>query len=203
VTLAQTGVGELMPRFMAAHPLVRVEMQVTNRVVDLVEEGVDVALRVRPTLEASGSLVIKQLGKSRLKLVASAALLAHRGTPAGLDDLAQLDTVAMSATEGRASWRLFAPDGREHNFVHHPRYAADDMLTLQKAVLGGTGIGLLPDYLCDDALRSGALVQLLPDWSLQQGVVHAVFPSRRGLVPAVRRFLDFLGEHLQGETFVA
>ncbi len=204
VTLAQTGLGVLVPRFMAANPLVRVDMQVTNRVVNLVEEGIDVALRVRPTLEASGSLVIKQLGRSCPKLVASPALLARQGgVPAMPEDLSRLDTVAMSVTEGRTSWRLIDSDGNEHLFVHHPRYVADDLLTVQMAVLAGTGISVLPDYLCRDALQAGTLVQLLPGWRLPEGVVHAVFPSRQGLVPAVRRFLDFLGEHLKGDTFVA
>ena len=203
VTLAQASVGALVPHFMAQNPQVRIEMQVTNRVVDLVEEGIDVALRVRPTLEASGSLVIKQLGRTRTLLAASPDLLARQGgAPATPQDLARLDTVAMSVTDGRTSWRLIGPGGDEHLFVHTPRYVADDLLTLQYAVLKGTGICVLPDYMCRDELRDGRLVQLLPQWAPPDGVVHAVFPSRRGLVPAVRRFLDFLGEHMRGEDVV-
>ncbi|MBN9409376.1 MAG: LysR family transcriptional regulator [Burkholderiales bacterium] len=204
VTLAQTGVGELVARFMALYPQVRVEMLVTNRVIDLVEEGVDVALRVRPTLESSGSLVIKQLGRSCPRLVASPALLARQGgAPASPDDLSRLDTVAMSVNDGQASWRLIDAFGAERVVVHRPRLVADDLLTVQTAVIAGTGAGVLPDYLCREALESGLLVPLLPDWRSPEGMVHAVFPSRRGLVPAIRSFLDFLGEHLKGETFVA
>lgn len=203
VTLAQTSVGPLLPFFMARHPRVRVEMLVTNRVVDLVEEGVDVALRVRPSLEASGSLVIKQLGRTGLLLVGSPAQLARQGgVPATPADLARLDTVAMSATDGRASWPLVGPGGTEHLVGHAPRYVADDLLTLKFAVLQGVGVSMLPDYMCRDEVRDGRLVRLLPDWAPQAGVVHAVFPSRRGLVPAVRQLLDFLGEHLRGEEVV-
>jgi len=196
VTLAQTVLAELMPDFLARHPLVRVEMLVSNRVVDLVEEGVDVALRVRTTLDDSGSLVIKRLGDDAPVLVASPALLARQGTPATLDELSRLDSMAMSAPDGRASVRLTGPGGQETVVHHTPRYVADDLLSLHLAALAGTGMCWLPGYLCEDDLRQGRLVRLLPDWQPPRGLVHAVFPSRRGLTPAVRRFLDFLGEHV-------
>ncbi|MDP2408083.1 MAG: LysR family transcriptional regulator [Hydrogenophaga sp.] len=196
VTLAQTMLAELMPDFLARHPLVRVEMLVSNRVVDLVEEGVDVALRVRTTLDDSGSLVIKRLGDDAPVLVASPALLARQGTPATLEELGRLESMAMSTTDGRASMRLTGPDGRETTVQHTPRYVADDLLTLHVAALAGTGMCWLPSYMCEDDLRQGRLVRLLPDWQPPRGIVHAVFPSRRGLTPAVRRFLDFLGEQV-------
>lgn len=202
VTLAQTVVGTVLPQFLARHPQVRVEMQVSNRVVDLVEEGVDVALRVRPSVDDSGSLVVKHLGLTYALLVASPGQLQRQGRPAGVDDLARLDTVAMSATDGRASWSLMGPEGAEHLFQHRPRYVADDLLTLKFAVLSGTGICVLPDYMCHDELLAGRLVPVLPGWGPRPGVVHAVFPSRRGLVPAVRSFLDFLGESMVGEQSV-
>ncbi|MGH6625734.1 MAG: LysR family transcriptional regulator [Burkholderiaceae bacterium] len=198
VTLAQTVVGEHLPRFLARHPQVRVDMQVSNRVVDLVEEGVDVALRVRPTVEDSGSLVVKHLGLTYALLVASPQQLQRQGRPAHPDDLARLDTVAMSAADGRTTWKLVGPDAAAHAFQHQPRYVADDLLTLKFAVLGGAGACVLPDYMCREELLDGRLVLVLPGWAPLPGVVHAVFPSRRGMVPAVRHFLDFLGEHMGG-----
>ncbi|WP_284413245.1 LysR substrate-binding domain-containing protein [Acidovorax sp. SUPP2539] len=200
VTIAQTLLGDMMPVFMARYPLVRVEIQVSNRVVNLVEEGVDVALRVRAKLDDSGSMVIKRLGEGDLLLVASPAQLARQGTPHTLEELSRMDSIAMSAADGRASLRLVGPGGQEAVWQHSPRYVADDLLTLKLAAQGGVGICWLPDYMCQDELRSGRLVHLLPDWAPERGVMHAVFPSRRGLTPAVRRFLDFLGETLQGAT---
>ena len=195
VTLAQTTLGPILPRFLALHPQVRVDLRVSNRVVDLVEEGFDVALRVRTTLGDSGSFVVKTFGTSGTLLVASPELLARQGQPAAVADLERLDTVGMSAAvDGRAVWTLLGPDGQQHDFRHRPRYVADDLFTLHYAVLAGTGMGSLPDYLCGPDLRSGRLVRVLPGWALQQGIFHAVFASRRGLVPAVRRFLDFLGD---------
>jgi len=199
VTLAQSTIGPLLPLFLERHPQVRVDMQVSNRVVDLVQEGIDVALRVRPTLDDSGSLIVKNLGNTQGLLVASPAQLERQGRPKSLEDLQRLATVAMSAADGRATWRLLGPGGREYDFQHRPCYAADDLLTLRYAVLKGAGITVLPDYMCRRDIRQGLLEEVLPGWAPQTGVIHAVFPSRRGLVPAVRRFLDFLGEHVTGE----
>jgi DNA-binding transcriptional LysR family regulator len=199
VTLAQTTLGPILPQFFARYPLVRIDMRVSNRVVDLVEEGFDVALRVRSTLDDSGSLVVKSFGTSRTLLVASPVQLARQGRPASVAELAWLDTVNMSTVGDAATWQLVGPDGATHAFQHQPRYVADDLMTLKLAVLAGTGICALPDYLCADELRDGRLVNVLPGWAPRPGIFHAVFPSRRGLVPAVRRFLDFLGEAIERE----
>jgi DNA-binding transcriptional LysR family regulator len=198
VTLAQTTIGPVLPRFLAAHPQVRVDMLITNRVIDLVQEGVDIALRVRSTLDDSGTLVIKNLGPTLGVLVASPQLLQRFGQPGGPDELRNLPTVAMSAADGRASWPLVGPKGEEHDVQHYPAYTADDLLTLKFAVLQGTGMSVLPDYMCSEELRSGELVPVLPGWAPPAAKVLAVFPSRRGMVPAVRRLLDFLGESVAG-----
>ena len=199
VTLAQTTVGPLLPLFLERCPQVKIDMRVSNRVVDLVEEGIDVALRVRPTLDDSGSLVVKNFGNTQTLLVASPALLARQGRPQTLQDLARLDTLAMSSADGRASWQLVGPAGALHALQHQPRYVADDLLTLKFAVLAGIGICALPDYMCRDELRAGLLVPVLPGWAPRVGIFHAVFASRRGMVPAVRHFLDFLGEAVTRE----
>ncbi|WP_114973747.1 LysR substrate-binding domain-containing protein [Rhodoferax ferrireducens] len=199
VTLAQSTVGPIMALFLARYPLVKMDMRVNNRVVDLVEEGVDVALRVRPTLDDSGSLVVKNLGLTQTFLVASPAQLQRQGQPVSPDDLTRLDTVSMSAIDGRASWPLVGPGGASHVLVHQPRYVADDLLTLKFAVVCGTGMCILPDYMCAEEMQDGRLVSALPGWAPRPGVFHAVYPSRRGMVPAVRRFLDFLAEYTNGE----
>lgn len=202
VTLAQTTIGPVLPRFLAAHPQVRIDMTVTNRVIDLVQEGIDVALRVRANLDDSGSLVAKNLGETRSVLVASPQLLQRFGTPADVEALRHLPTVAMSAADGRASWHLRGPRAASFELEHRPVYTADDLHTLKFAVVQGTGMCVLPDYLCDDELRHGTLAPVLPGWAPPVAMVLAVFPSRRGMVPAVRRFLDFLGDNVVGERIV-
>ncbi len=199
VTLAQSTLGPIMALFLARYPQVKVDMRISNRVVDLVEEGLDVALRVRPRLDDSASLVVKNLGVTRTYLVASPAQLQRQGAPLRPQDLARMDTVSMSAVEGKARWTLVGPEDTDHVLVHQPRYVADDLLTLKFAVVGGAGVGMLPDYMCREELQAGRLVQVLPGWAPRSGLFHAVYPSRRGMVPAVRCFLDFLAEYTDGE----
>jgi DNA-binding transcriptional LysR family regulator len=202
VTLAQTTIGPILPRFLAAHPQVRVEMQVTNRVIDLVQEGVDVALRVRSNPDDSGSLVVKNLGATLGVLVGSPHLLQRFGEPRVPEDLRNLPTLAMSSADGRAAWHLVGPRGEKFELQHRPVCTADDLLVLKLAALHSLGMTVLPDYMCTQELRQGLLVPVLAGWSPPAARVLAVFPSRRGMVPAVRRFLDFLGESVIGERIV-
>jgi len=116
-----------------------------------------------------------------------------------LMDLGRLQTAAMSAnSEGRSEWRLEGPNGEIHVHVHAPRYVADDLATLQLAVLEGAGATLLPGYMCRQDVEAGRLARVLPDWGPAPVIAHMVFPARRALVPAVRRLIDFLAEHLHG-----
>ena len=200
VTLAQTVVAELVPRFLAQYPEVRIDMLVSNRAVNLVEEGIDVALRVRPSVDDSGSMVVKRLDHTTQILVASPELLIRQGTPQTLDDLAKLDSIAMSAPDGRSTWNLIGPGGVHQQVQHTPRYVADDLLTLKYAAVAGTGVCWMPDYMCQEEMRERKLVRVLPDWAPAPAIVHAAFPSRRGLSPAVRRFLDYLGEAMPGRS---
>ncbi len=201
VTIAHSGLAQLMPAFMERFPAVRVDMRVINRPVDLIEEGIDIALRVRPTIEDSTVLVAKTFGTSRGVLVASPDLLARQGpvdTPA---DLARMHTAAMSVNgEGRSDWRLEGPNGEIYVHSHFPRYVADDLATLQFATLGGVGATMLPDYMCRADVMAGRLVRLLPGWGPSLVLAHMVFPARRALVPAVRRLIDFLAVHLQSDA---
>lgn len=129
-------------------------------------------------------------------MVASPVLVQRHGAPAAPSDLARFDSVAMSAIDGRAVWSLLDPGGTLQQITHQPRYVADDLSTLKMAVVAGVGVCWLPDYWCQSELEDGRLVHILPDWAPAPGILHAVFPSRRGLAPAVRCFLDFLGEVL-------
>ena len=183
---------------MKRYPLVRVEMRVLNRPVDPIDDGVDLALRVRPEIEDSTTLVAKTFCKSRRILVASPDLLMRQGPVQRPDDLLRLDTVSMSILDGQDSWQLEGPHGEVFVHTHEPRYVADDLTTLALAVLGGTGVAILPDYMCR-SLKAGRMTEVLPGWGPPAGITHVVFPARRALVPAVRRLLDFLAENLKGD----
>ena len=196
VTLAQTVVGPLLAEYLGRYPEVRLDLQVSNRVVDLVEEGVDIALRVRSELGDSGSEIAKWLGLSHALLVASPQRLDRDGRPREPADLAKMAAVGMSGIEGGIRLRFSGPDGERHAVTCRPACTADDLITLRFAILGGVGFGVLPDYMCHEDLAAGRLEHVLPGWSLPPGIVHAVYPSRRGMAPAPRAFLTFLGEKL-------
>lgn len=196
VTLAHTVLSTVFAQFLIRYPQVELEVEVSNRVVDPVADGIDVALRVRSTLSDSASYIVKRLGETGAILVAQPALLAQFDPVQGPADLARLPTVAMSARQGIGEWELYGPDGASLTVSHRPRYMASDLLTLREGVELGIGVGILPDYMCCDALQAGRLVQVLPQWAPLPGIIHAVFASRRGMAPAVRHFLDYLGAQL-------
>ena len=202
VTLSQTVLAPLVPRFLERYPEVRLEMLVLNRPVNVVEEGIDVALRVRPSLEDSASMVVKRLDTTASILLASPDYLARVGTPQTPHDVLEHQVLSMSSFDGVAHWRLRSETGAEVQLQPHVRYMADDLMTLKLAVLGGAGLCYLPDYMCQAEIERGELVQVLPQWRFPPGIVHAVFSSRRGLTPAVRSFLDFLGECLPASNLL-
>ncbi|MCX5592737.1 LysR substrate-binding domain-containing protein [Alcaligenes endophyticus] len=196
VTLSHTVLDKVFAEYLMLYPLVDLDLEVNNRVVDPVAEGVDVALRVRSSLSDSGSNVVKRLAETKSILVASPLLLQNYATVLKPDDLASLPTVAMGATRGVSVFELYGPGQELMEVRHKPRYLATDLLTLQQGIEAGVGVGLLPDYMCRQALEAKRLVKVLPDWAPLPGIIHAVFPSRQGMAPAVRYFLDLLGERL-------
>ena len=196
VTLAHTVLSTVFAQFLIRYPQVELEVEVSNRVVDPVADGIDVALRVRSTLSDSASYIVKRLGETGAILVAQPELLARFDPVRGPADLVKLPTVAMSARQGQNEWELYGPEGASLTVTHRPRYMASDLLTLREGVEQGIGVGILPDYMCCDALKAGRLVQVLPQWAPLPRIIHAVFASRRGMAPAVRHFLDYLGEQL-------
>jgi DNA-binding transcriptional LysR family regulator len=192
VSLMFSSVAPIVSRYMAAHPQVRVQLSATNRRVDVIEEGVDVALRVRfPPLEDEG-LVMKRLAESRQLLVGSPALLDQFGRPGTPAELSRLPGLDLLRSPPKHAWEFRDAAGHLVNVAFEPRYAADDMYALRQAAEDGIGITQLADYVVMDQIASGALEIILPDWTLPSGIVHAVFPSRRGLSPAIRSFIDFL-----------
>jgi DNA-binding transcriptional LysR family regulator len=181
VSLAQMQLPKLLPKFLEQYPKVRLQLNISNRRVDIINEGYDVALRVRSRLDDDGSLVMRSFGQVQELLVASPKYLDRAGRPKDPEELTQHVTLSISEDEARQRWELHGPEGEVRRVDLQPRVA---------------GITMLPETVCADAVRNGELEVVLPDWSLPQGVCHAVFASRRGLLPAVRVFIDFLAEHL-------
>jgi DNA-binding transcriptional LysR family regulator len=192
VMLSLTSVAPLASRFLVEYPRVQVQYEVTNRRVDVIEEGFDIALRVRMPPSDSTDLVMKVLGESTLLLVGSRALVDRLGRPQSPADLTRFESLGLSLAPSQQVWQLTGPDGKVEVVPHHPRLRTDEMMSLRQAALDSVGIVQLPDYIVAGDIASGKLEVLLPGWPSPRAIIHAVFPSRRGLVPAVRRFIDFL-----------
>ena len=196
VSLAQQQMPQLLPEFLARYPQVRVQMHVSNRRVDVINEGFDVAIRVRNRLDDDGSLVMRSFGQIQELLVASPAYLDRAGRPTDPEQLREHVTLTMSEDEVRQRWELQGSDGEVRRIDLKPRVSGFDFPMLMALSKQGLGITMLPETLCAEAVRAGELEVVLPEWSLPQGIAHAVFASRRGLLPAVRVFIDFLAERL-------
>ncbi|MBG0807893.1 LysR family transcriptional regulator [Methylosinus sp. H3A] len=203
IALAQSRVSGIISRFLLAHPRVVVQLIATNRPVDLIEEAIDVALRVRfPPLEDS-VLVMRTLAKSAQIIVAQPALLERLGRPIAPMDLGRFDSMDLTRATARHVWELTDSDGRAVSVPFTPRFVTDDMVTLRRAAMDGVGIVQLPEYLVRDHLEQGFLEPALSDWTPRTGIIHAVFPSRRGLARTVRGFVDFLAEELKADSVVS
>ncbi len=196
VSMAQQQFPKLLPEFMALYPKVRIQLVVSNRRIDVINEGVDVALRVRSKLDDDGSLVMRSFGQIQELLVASPAYLDRAGRPTMPEQLAEHVTLSISEDEARQRWELHGPDGDVRRIDLQPRVTGFDFPMMQAMAHDGIGITLLPETVCADAVRRGELEVVLPQWRLPQGIAHAVFASRRGMLPAVRVFIDFLAEKL-------
>ena len=195
VGLAQREIPSLLPDFLARYPDVRVQLHVSNRRVDLINEGFDLAIRVRNKLDDDGSLVMRSFGQIQERLVASPAYLRRHGRPQVPEDLSMHVTLSMIEDDARQRWEL-QRNGESRRVELKPRVAGFDFPMLMALAKQGVGITLLPETLCADAVRTGELQVVLPEWKLPQGIVHAVFASRRGMLPAVRVFIDHLAERL-------
>jgi DNA-binding transcriptional LysR family regulator len=185
-------VGPMIARYMAANPRVTIELESTSRRVDLIGEAIDVAIRVRfPPLEQS-DFVMRTLGESAQRMVASPALVKDMRLPLVPADLAALPSLDLAPATAKHTWELFGADGASVRVTHKPRLVTDDMAQLLHAALEGIGVAKLPTMVADPYLASGKIVDVTPGWTPRGGIVHAVFPSRRGLLPSVRSFIDFL-----------
>ena len=195
-TLLNFWVGPMLSRFMLKYPQVELFIESTNRRVDLLHEGIDVALRVRfPPLENT-DMVMKVLGNSTQCLVGHPRYLEQ--LPPGFDPqvLSQLPSVHWGSVQREYQWELIQGEDMNHSIVipHTPRMVTDDLFALRHFVVAGVGIAHLPRVAVREDLAEGRLVELLPGWHPRCGIVHAIFPSRRGLLPSVRSLIDHLAE---------
>lgn len=182
--------------YLARHPQVQVDADFTNRVVDIVHEGFDLAVRVGAL--ADSSLTARRLGSLSYGLYASPAYLRRHGRPADPDALSRHDVIAFSGGANPGIWTL-SRDGHTQRVKLQPRLRVNNNLAARDAVLRGLGIGLLPTRIAEASATAPRLQRLLTGWTTPDVPVHAVFASARYLTPKVRAFIDVAAGALGAE----
>ena len=188
VNVGQHLLAPMAAEFISQYPEVQFELIWTNRLIDVIDEGFDLTIRIGALQDSS--LVARRLGQWRLFLYASAEYLKARGTPQNPEDLQDHDCLVMSDMRASNQWML-SKGGITEQVVLTPRASVNDFDTLRRMVADGGGIAILPNYMHFGDYHS-RLVRVLDDWTGRLTELHAIFPSHRGATPKVRAFLDFL-----------
>lgn len=186
----------LLKRFLAIWPEVQAEVSFSDRTSDIVEEGLDLALRI--DYAAPDSLLVSRvIARCERVLVAAPSYLASRGIPEHIDDLADHDAVFFVSRGQRQGWRLDLGNGIPVKVQVSGRLRVDSGEALRQATVDGWGIGLMPDFLVANELETGALQRVLPQVVGKVVEISAIYPSKRLLEPRVRRFIDFIALSLE------
>ncbi|QRN93538.1 LysR family transcriptional regulator [Archangium violaceum] len=193
--LGEVHVGAAAAAFQDSFPEVQVELEASDRVVDLVEEGFDAAVRIAGTLKDS-AMVVRRLAAEERVLCANPFYLQRAGRPRSPEDLARHDCLLFKPGRVVREWQFQGAEGTRSVKVQG-RFVANNNLILRQAALQGRGIANLPRYLVLEELRSGALVSLLTDHPVTDRHIYLVYPHRRLTPPKVRAFADFIARYFQ------
>lgn len=191
---------EAVPKLLAGNPHLRLQLMLTNRRIDLIEEGIDISIRVRERFDTDADLLVKRLGKSARILVAAPGLLKKLGRPLSPKDLTRYPLLHQQDQARPASWALANKSGVQETVSADSRLISGDFGVLIGAAAAGLGVALLPRADVNAVLASKRLEQVLPDWEAAEGILHLVFTSRRGMLPSVRLVIDFLADTLRSRA---
>jgi DNA-binding transcriptional LysR family regulator len=193
------GIRHLAPAladFTALHPQVDFDVELSDRTVDIVEEGLDLAVRIGSI--GSQALIARKLATTQMVLVAAPSYLARRGTPRTHADLAAHACLTYEYLAGRNVWRLRDRAGVEHSVRVGGAAHANNGQFLAALAAAGVGIALEPDFIVAPEIRAGSLVPVLPDYAAPTSDIVVAYPSRRHLSAKVRVFVDFLARRFAG-----
>jgi len=194
MTFSLLTLSAVLPDFLVRHPGLQLDLHLDDRRVDLLKEGIDLALRATPSLEDS-SLVARRIGTLQHVVCASAAYVQAHGVPQHPDELGSHRCVQFGLAAGHATWS-FEREGQARSVAIHAAYRVNSSLAIRDALRAGYGVGRIPVRYVQDDLADGSLVAFLQDWSMPAVPMYAVYPSRRYLQPKVRAFLGFVEEIL-------
>ena len=197
--LLQMVIGPLLPLFLETNPDVRIAIETTNRKVNI-EENFDLSIRVRQLPCEDSGVVVRSLGIVQKVLVASRTLLDRCGRPTTPDELTRLPSMSSLSPQGPHVWTVVSPEGCELQIRHDPILIVGDLLLIRQAAVRGVGLAQLPLSMCLADIQQGNLELVLPGFLAPLFEIQGVFPSRHGMLPAVRLLVDFLTSHCTGDV---
>jgi DNA-binding transcriptional LysR family regulator len=186
-------VARWLPRFMARYPELKIDLVCNDHMLDLIDEGFDVALRLARKLPDS-TLAARKLGTSSIIVVASPAYLQKHGTPQTLNDLEQHNCLVYTLASKPSDWTFTLPGGGERTVTVRGSLQANTSVVLREAALAGVGIAAAADFIIRDDVARGDLVPVLPGHPMPPRALYAVYPHNRHLSPKVRALIDFAAE---------
>jgi DNA-binding transcriptional LysR family regulator len=194
LSYGQHRLAAILGDYTQAYPQVQLDISLSDRKVDLIEEGLDLAIRIGALPQSD--LIARKIGAVRSVVCAAPSYLARRGTPATPADLAQHACLGYTLSGSPTDWRLAGPEGTLSIPIAGP-LKADNGDIIRLAALGGAGIAFQPEFIVGADLASGRLVRVLPGWQSAEMGVYAVYPSRKHLSAKVRTFVDFVAAALE------
>jgi DNA-binding transcriptional LysR family regulator len=194
VSFGMRHLGPVLGEFMVRHPELEVDIDLSDRFVDLIEEGYDVAVRI--TRLADSSLIARRIADNRMIVCAAPAYWARHGRPGRPGDLAAHDCLIYSYGATRGEW-AFLVDGRAIRVRVSGRLQANNGDLHLAAALNGCGVASLPEFICGPALADGRLETVLGEFMPEPAGIHAIYPHNRHLSAKVRAFVDFLVERFR------
>ncbi len=193
IDLSSLFLGRIIAEFNVANPEVYVELDGTDRVVDLIEEGFDLGIRFGPLPEST--LIAKKLGSVQSVLCASPEYLAKRKAPTNVEELEDLDKVLFTPSARTQSWTLTNGD-QTYELARPAKFSSNNIMAVHAAVLAGLGVSVMTEFVVACDLHEGRLVRILPEWSGVPVEINAVYPARQNLPPRLSLFLDHLAKSM-------
>lgn len=197
--IAQFALRHVLPTFLSENPKVKIVETATDRLVDIVGEGFDLAIRGHTGQLQDSNLIQHPLAKAPWYLFAGPDYLERMSVPTEPEDLMVHSLIGL-VSKGPLQWHLQGPDKRTVTVPIDPRFQSNSLISLKEAACANIGIAALPGYICQTELKAGALRQILPQWIAADARITALIPYRIGLLPAVRTMVDYLAEVLPKVT---
>ncbi|NQZ79625.1 MAG: LysR family transcriptional regulator [Colwellia sp.] len=181
-----------LAEFMHQYPELNVQLNLTNRRIDFIEEGFDVVIRIG---QLSDSLLIaKKLGTVTRRLFASPSYIAKHGKPKTAEQLNEHQLLIMNLINNDLKLKLVSTEGDDYILNCKPRLLVDDFSVLKQSIVDGLGIAVLPEYIGREEVVTGKLIKIIPDWGMTDLDVYALYPRNRAKIPKVKAFLNFVSK---------